>query len=101
SDGGAGRELVRDRPARCPSCITQSLLQRGRVDLDDDTIDLVPQLGALLFGLGNKRQQFVETLDRLAVRIHAKTRGGERVQRVALLGKEICAIDREGKVGIE
>ena len=42
-----GRKLVRDRPARCARHEAQATLCRDVIDLVDDTIDLVRQLGAL------------------------------------------------------
>ena len=61
--GALGRELVRDRPARATRDEAEPLLPVEPVDLVDDAVDIVVELGAALLDMAVEGEQF---LDRMA-----------------------------------
>ena len=67
--GPLGRKLVRDRPARAARDEAEPLLPVEPVDLVDDAVDVVVELGALLFDLAVEGEQFIERMAELGERI--------------------------------
>ena len=58
-DRAFGRELMRDSPARRTRHETKSLLPIDAVDLVDNTIDVVVELGALFLDLAMEGDEFL------------------------------------------
>ena len=65
-----GRELVRDRPARRPRREAHLGALAEVVDLHDDTVDLVAERVAVRFHLLAEREDRVEIVERLDLRVH-------------------------------
>ncbi len=66
-NAGASGKLVSHGPARRAPGIAEPPLQRGLIDLDDHPVDLVAQRMALAFCPGDKGQQLLHSLQRLAM----------------------------------
>ena len=67
--GALGREFVRDRPARRARHEAEPLLPVEAVDLVDDAVDVVVELGALFLDLAMKRDQLLDRMAELGQRI--------------------------------
>ena len=67
--GALGRELVRDRPARRARHEAEPLLPVEPVDLVDDAVDVVVELGALLLDLAVERDQLLDRVAEFGQRI--------------------------------
>ena len=67
--GALGRELVRDRPARGARHETEALLPVETVDLVDHAVDIVIELGALLFYFAMESDQLLHRMTNLGQRI--------------------------------
>ncbi len=67
--GALGREFVRDRPARRARDEAEPLLPVDAVDLVDDAVDVVVELGALLLDLAMERDQLLDRMAELGQRI--------------------------------
>ncbi len=68
-DGALGRELVRDRPARRARHEAEALLPVEAVDLVDDAVDVVIELGALFLDLAMKCDQLLDRMTDFRQRI--------------------------------
>ena len=99
-DRRARSELVGDGPSRGAASETKALLLRGGVNLNDHSINFVAEIGALLLGFVNEGDQFLNRRQRVAMRIHAKARCRQAVQRLHL-GREKCLAIHEDEVGIK
>src|SRR6202000_3384400 len=67
--GALGREFVRDRPARRARHEAEPLLPVEAVDLVDDAVDVVVELGALLLDLAVERDQLLYRMAKPGQRI--------------------------------
>ena len=102
-DRKARRELVGDRPARSFAGIAEAALECGVIQLDDHPVNLVTETATIFLSPGDELHQAFDASDCLAVWIHAKSGGGERVKCRALLRKQACTpgIKREVRVEVQ
>ena len=71
--GLLGSELVRDRPARAARHKTEPLLPVEPVELIDDAVDVVVELGTPLTDAAVKRQHLIHRADNLGKRVDLET----------------------------
>ena len=83
-DGALGRELVRDRPARRARDEAEPFLPVEAVDLVDDAVDVVVEIGARLFDLAVEGEQFVDRMADLGERIGLEAAGRKPFDHAAL-----------------
>ncbi len=100
-DAGAGGEFVGDGPAGSLAGVSEAALDVGGVDLDDDAVDFVTEIGTFFFGAIYEGHYPVDVLDGLAVRVDAEAGGGERVEGFGLFVEEVVAGFGEREVGVE
>ena len=100
-DAGAGGEFVGDGPAGGFAGVSEAALDLGGIDLDDDAVDFVTEIGTFFFGAIDEGHHLVDVLDGLAVRVDAEAGGGERVEGFGLFVEEIVAGFGEREVGVE
>ena len=95
------RVLVRHRPARLARDEAQPLLQRHAVDLVDDAVDVERQRVALRTHRLVEGDQPGRTLRHRAVGAHRQPEGRQRVQRAAVRGRLLPALQFAQPVGEE
>ena len=83
-DGALGRKFVRDRPARRARYEAEALLPVEAVDLVDDAVDVVVELGALLLDLAMERDQLLDRMAEFGQRIGLETAALEPADHAGL-----------------
>ena len=82
--GALGREFVRDRPARRARDEAEPLLPVDAVDLVDDAVDVVVELGALLLDLAVEGDELLDGVTELGQRIGLEAAALEPVDHAGL-----------------
>src|ERR1035437_5469320 len=82
--GALGRKLVRDRPARATRDEAEPLLPVEAVDLVDDAVDVVIELGAGLLDLAVEGEQVLDRMADLGERIGLEAATGEPFDHAGL-----------------
>ncbi len=100
-DAGAGGEFVGDGPAGSLAGVSEAALDVGGIDLDDDAVDFVTEIGTFFFGAVYEGHHLVDVVDGFAVRVDAEAGGGERFKGFGLFVEEIVAGFGEREVGVE
>src|SRR5579862_2620433 len=99
-DGLFGGELVGDGPARRSPGVAETLLRRMRIHLDYDSVNVITQSGALLFGCVDELHHVWNVVHLAAMRVNAESERSECVECRLLSGGKVLAINKK-KVGKE
>src|SRR6185437_7180714 len=78
------REFVRDRPAWRTRDETETLLKIEAIDLVDDTVDVITEIGALAFDVAIEFEDFLRRVAARYPRIDLEAPRFERLQHVPL-----------------
>ena len=86
-----GRKLVGNRPARAARAEAEARLQRQRVDLVDDAVDIVVEAGALLFDRRMDGKRFLDAGAQLHQPVDGKAPFAERLDHAHLrVGRHVA-----------
>ena len=95
SDARFGCELVCNGPAGGAAGVAEAKLRGVGVDLEDHSVDLVAERGALRFGLIDEAGHLFDGRNEFAMGIDAEAKGGKRIESGALTLRPVLALDQQ------